>query len=109
MIWSNAMQQIRDAFDQNQISKLYFHPLQEFDCRCQHLALNCNVMVFLLHMDGIVMGHLLTLDTEHITVGFVVKSKQKCKKIKILFPNINYSKNKGMDNSTYYDACSKGN
>lgn len=77
MIWSNAMQQIRDAFDQNQISKLYFHPLQEFDCRCQHLALNCNVMVFLLHMDGIVMGHLLTLDTEHITVGFLLLNLNK--------------------------------
>ena len=73
MIWSKAMQQLQMAWksESNDINSFHFHPLQTFDNSCQHLAMNCNIMVFLLHMDGITMSHLLTIDKgKSITVGF---------------------------------------
>lgn len=86
IIWSDAMNNIRQAFDTETQNILHFHPYQVFDCRNQHLALNCNVMVFFLHIDGITMGHHLTLDTEHITVGFLLLNlKPNTKKSRYYF------------------------
>lgn len=72
LLWSDAMLKIQRHFEQDNIKDLHFHPRQEFDARSQHLALGCNVMYFLLHLDGIAMYHLLTMNQQHITVGFVL-------------------------------------
>ena len=72
ILWNDAMTKIKTYIKNDQIKALHFHPRQIIDKRCYHLAKKCNIMVFLLHLDGIVMLHQLTRDKEFITVGFLL-------------------------------------
>ena len=72
MMWHHAMDKIKKYIQTDRVKDLHFHPRQRIDTRCYHLAKQCNVMVFLLHLDGIVMYHLLTHDKEYITIGFLL-------------------------------------
>ena len=86
MLWNVAMGKIQQSINTNTIKTFHFHPKQEFDNRCYHLAKNCNTMVFLLHLDGISMYHLITLDKEYLTIGFVLLNLvENAKKSKYYF------------------------
>ena len=72
ILWNEAMSKIKQYVKDDRIKELHFHPRQVIDKRCYHLAKKCNIMVFLLHLDGITMLHHLTQEKEFITIGFML-------------------------------------
>ena len=72
LLWNEAMSKMQESINADTIKTFHFHPNQEFDNQCYHLAKKCNTMVFLLHLDGISMYHLITLDKEYLTIGFLL-------------------------------------